>query len=312
LTSTSPDAELKGRHRKMWASGDYPAMVETFLLPLGPRLAEAAGAGPGKRVLDVAAGTGNASIPAAERGASVTASDLTPELFDAGRRRAESSGVELEWVEADAEKLPFDDESFDVVMSSIGAMFAPHHQDVADELVRVCRPGGTIALLSWTPEGMIGGLFRTMGPFVPAPPPGAQPPPLWGSEEHVNELFGDRVDWGTLERDILEVRHSSDPATTASISSRITGRRLSPSLTPQRTAGRTSSTRHWTPSARNGTAVAPTGLGSSRSTCSPSVPAPNQRGSAASSGGRSRQRGGAGLALGLQWLALDPALANQP
>jgi SAM-dependent methyltransferase len=205
LTSTSPDAELKGRHRKMWASGDYPAMVETFLLPLGPRLAEAAGAGPGKRVLDVAAGTGNASIPAAERGASVTASDLTPELFDAGRRRAESSGVELEWVEADAEKLPFDDESFDVVMSSIGAMFAPHHQDVADELVRVCRPGGTIALLSWTPEGMIGGLFRTMGPFVPAPPPGAQPPPLWGSEEHVNELFGDRVDWGTLERDILEV-----------------------------------------------------------------------------------------------------------
>ena len=201
MSSTTSDSELKGRHRAMWASGDYPSMVETFLLPLGPRLVEACGIGPGMRVLDVAAGTGNASIPAAERGASVTASDLTPELLEAGRRRAEASGLELEWVEADAENLPFGDESFDVVMSSIGAMFAPHHQDVADELVRVCRPGGTIGLLSWTPEGMIGALFRTMGPFAPPPPPGAQPPPLWGSEEHVRELFGDRVEWRTLERD---------------------------------------------------------------------------------------------------------------
>ena len=205
MSSSVSDSELKGRHRVMWASGDYPSMVETFLLPLGPRLVEACGIGSGMRVLDVAAGTGNASIPAAERGASVTASDLTPELLEAGRRRSESSGLELEWVEADAEHLPFNDESFDVVMSSIGAMFAPHHQDVADELVRVCRPGGTIGLLSWTPEGMIGALFSTMGPFAPAPPPGAQPPPLWGSEEHVHELFGDRVDWGTMERDILEI-----------------------------------------------------------------------------------------------------------
>jgi SAM-dependent methyltransferase len=204
LTST-PDLELKERHRKMWASGDYPSMVETFLLPLGPRLVEASGIGRGMRVLDVAAGTGNASIPAAESGASVTASDLTPELLEAGRSQAESSGLELEWVEADAENLPFDDESFDVVMSSIGAMFAPHHQEVADELVRVCRPGGTIGLLSWTPEGMLGALFRTMGPFAPPPPPGAQPPPLWGSEEHLNELFGDRVNWGTLERDALVI-----------------------------------------------------------------------------------------------------------
>ena len=111
----------------------------------------------------------------------------------------------LEWVEADAENLPFEDGSFDVVMSSIGAMFAPHHQEVADELVRVCRPAGTIGLLSWTPEGMIGALFRTMGPFAPPPPPGAQPPPLWGSEEHMRELFGDRVDFRLVERDILEV-----------------------------------------------------------------------------------------------------------
>jgi SAM-dependent methyltransferase len=195
----------------MWASGDYPSMVETFLLPLGPRLVEASGIGSGMRVLDVAAGTGNASIPAAERGASVTASDLTPDLLEAGRRRAEAQGLELEWAEADAENLPFEDASFDVVMSSIGAMFAPHHQAVADELVRVCRPGGTIGLLSWTPEGMIGALFRTMGAFAPAPPPGAQPPPLWGSEDHLRELFGDRVDWRTLVREDLAVTAFQHP-----------------------------------------------------------------------------------------------------
>jgi SAM-dependent methyltransferase len=211
LTSSTPDTELKTRHRAMWASGDYPAMVETFLLPLGPRLVEACGIESGMEVLDVAAGTGNASIPAAERGAKVTASDLTPELFEAGRRRAEGIGVELEWVEADAENLPFEDESFDVVMSSIGAMFAPLHQEVADELVRVCRPGGTIGMLNWTPEGMIGALFRTMGPFAPPPPPGAQPPPLWGSEDHMKELFDDRVDWRTMEREVLDITAFEKP-----------------------------------------------------------------------------------------------------
>jgi SAM-dependent methyltransferase len=200
-----PDSELKARHRAMWASGDYPSMVETFLVPIGPRLVEAAGIGPGMRVLDVAAGTGNASLPAAQRGAEVTASDLTPELLEAGRRRAEAEVLSLDWVEADAEALPFEDASFDVVMSAIGAMFAPRHQETADELVRVCRPGGTIALLSWTPEGMIGGLFRTMKPFAPAPPPGASPAPLWGSEDHVRELFGDRVSFSVLERDVLDI-----------------------------------------------------------------------------------------------------------
>jgi SAM-dependent methyltransferase len=209
--ASTPDLELKARHRAMWASGDYPSMVETFLLPLGPRLVEACGIGPGMGVLDVAAGTGNASIPAAQAGADVVASDLVPDLLEAGRRRAEAAAVDLEWVEADAEDLPFDDEAFDVVMSSIGAMFAPHHQQVADELVRVCRSGGTIGLLSWTPEGMIGALFRTMGQFLPPPPPGTQPPPLWGDEEHVRELFGTRVDFHTLERDVLEVTAFEQP-----------------------------------------------------------------------------------------------------
>jgi SAM-dependent methyltransferase len=198
-------SELKTRHRAIWASGDYPSMVETFLLPLGPRLVEAAGIGPGMRVLDIAAGTGNASLPAAARGADVTASDLVPELLEAGRARAQAVGLELDWVEADAEDLPFEDGSFDVVMSAIGAMFAPYHQVAADELVRVSRPGGTIALLSWTPEGMLGALFRAMGPFMPTPPPGAQSPPLWGSEEHLRGLFGGRVEWTTLRREALEI-----------------------------------------------------------------------------------------------------------
>jgi SAM-dependent methyltransferase len=210
LDAGPADVELKARHRRMWASGDYPSMVETFLTPLGPRLVEAAGIQAGQRVLDVAAGTGNASIPAAERGAEVTASDLTPELLDAGRIRARAAGVELDWVEADAEHLPFDDASFDVVMSAIGAMFAPHHQVAADELVRTSRPGGTIALLSWTPDGMLGDLFRTMGPFAPPPPPGAQPPPLWGSEEHLAELFGDHVTFSS-EPGVLEITAFARP-----------------------------------------------------------------------------------------------------
>jgi SAM-dependent methyltransferase len=204
-TAVIADSELKAKHRAMWASGDYPSMVETFLTPLGQRLVEACRIGAGVSVLDVAAGTGNASLPAARNGAHVTASDLTPELLQAGKARAETEGLELDWIPADAEHLPFGDESFDIVMSSIGVMFAPHHQQAADELIRVCRPGGTLGLLSWTPEGMLGALFRTMGPFAPPPPPGAQPPPLWGSEAHLRGLVGDRVEWRSLERRTLEI-----------------------------------------------------------------------------------------------------------
>jgi SAM-dependent methyltransferase len=189
----------------MWASGDYPSMVETWLTPLGPRLVDAAGIQAGQRVLDVAAGTGNASIPAAQRGAAVVASDLTPELLVAGELRAATAGVDLEWVVADAEALPFADASFDVVMSAIGVMFAPYHQAAADELARVCKPGGTVALLSWTPEGMLGALFRLMGQYAPPPPAGAQPPPLWGGEQHLSTLLDGRVAITHHERDVLEV-----------------------------------------------------------------------------------------------------------
>jgi len=187
------DRALKAKHRSMWASGDYPELAHDLIWSLGPILVDAVGIRPGDRVLDVAAGSGNASIPAALAGATVTASDLTPELFDAGRRLAAERGVELEWREADAEALPFADGEFDVVLSSIGVMFAPHHRAAADELVRVCRSGGRIGLLSWTPQGYVGQMLATMRPYVPPPPPGAEPPPLWGDEAHVRELLGDRV-----------------------------------------------------------------------------------------------------------------------
>ena len=189
----NPDLALKVRHRAVWASGDYPAVAAEVVPSLGPILVDACRVGPGDTVLDVAAGTGNAALAAALTGATVVASDLTPELFGAGRARAADLGVQVTWQEADAEALPFDDDAFDVVLSSIGVMFAPHHQAAADELVRVCRPGGRIGLLNWTPAGFIGRLFTTMGPYSPPPPPGAQPAPLWGDESHVRSLLGDRV-----------------------------------------------------------------------------------------------------------------------
>lgn len=206
------DRELKKKHRAMWASGDYPALADEMLLELGAVLVEASGIRPRQRVLDVAAGTGNAAIPAAMMGAKVVASDLTPELFEAGRREAANRGVSLEWQEGDAEALPFRDAEFDAVMSCIGVMFAPHHQAAADELLRVCKPGGSIGLLCWTPEGFIGQMFTAMKPFAPPPPPGAQPAPLWGSEEHVRELLGDRVTGIHTRKQNLAVKSFHQPA----------------------------------------------------------------------------------------------------
>ena len=184
---------LKQKHRAIWASGDYPAVVREVVRPLGPALVHATGVTAGDRVLDVAAGDGNAAIPAAAFGASVTASDLTPELLEAGRILAAREGVSLRWEQADAEALPYADGAYDVTLSNLGIMFAPHHQAAADELVRVTRSGGRIGLLSWTPEGFIGRMFAAMKPFLPAPPPGSQPPPLWGDPDHVIDLLGDRV-----------------------------------------------------------------------------------------------------------------------
>jgi ubiquinone/menaquinone biosynthesis C-methylase UbiE len=204
-SALSQDPELKARHRAIWASGDYAEIVEAWLLPLGRRIVEASGIEPEHTVLDVAAGTGNASLPAAAAGAVVTALDLTPELLATGHHRAQAAGLELDWIEGDAEQLPFADQSFDVVMSALGAMFAPDHQAAADELARTAKRAGTVGLLSWTPEGAIGALFRTLGPFAPPPPPGSQPPPLWGSEAHLARLFGDRVEFHAHRRELLEV-----------------------------------------------------------------------------------------------------------
>ncbi|MEV1133007.1 class I SAM-dependent methyltransferase [Rhodococcus coprophilus] len=192
-TTLDVDRALKAKHRAMWALGDYPAVATDVIPSLGEKLVSACQVGAGDRVLDIAAGAGNAAIPAALAGADVVATDLTPELFDAGRRAADRAGAAVTWQEADAEALPFDDASVDVTLSCVGVMFAPHHRTAADELVRVTRAGGGIGLLSWTPGGFIGQMFAAMKPYAPAPPPGAQPPPLWGDEDHVRELLGSRV-----------------------------------------------------------------------------------------------------------------------
>jgi SAM-dependent methyltransferase len=199
------DRALKAKHRGIWALGDYAAVAREVIPELGRVLVAESGVGTGDRVLDVAAGTGNASIEAARAGASVVASDLTPELLEIGRRDAEAQGVGLTFEEADAEALPYADDSFDAVLSCVGVMFAPHHELAARELTRVVRAGGRLALINWTPEGFVGQLFATLKQFVPVPPPGVQPPPLWGDEEHVRDLLGDRVDDLTMERRRLAV-----------------------------------------------------------------------------------------------------------
>ncbi|HVV75801.1 MAG TPA: class I SAM-dependent methyltransferase [Mycobacteriales bacterium] len=216
MTSTdelsTDNRALKAKHRAMWAMGDYPQVALDVIPDLGAGLVEAAGVRPGDRVLDVAAGSGNVAIPAALAGGRVVASDLTPEMFEAGRRLAAQRGAQVEWREADAEALPFEGGEFDVVLSCVGVMFAPHHQAAADELARVCRPGGTIGLVSWTPDGFVGQMLAAMRPYVAPPPPGAQPPTLWGDEEHVRALFGDGVTGVTARRQMVTVDRFHTPA----------------------------------------------------------------------------------------------------
>jgi SAM-dependent methyltransferase len=181
--------DLKKTHRATWAAGDYGAIAE-LIDDVPPRdLLRWVEVEPRQEVLDVAAGTGNIALRAAAAGADVIGLDLTPELFETARRRALEYGVNVDWLEGDAEQLPFEDDRFDVVVSAFGVQFAPRHEVVARELARVTAPGGQIGLVNWTPEGMIGELFKVLGRYLPTPPDYASPPPLWGSEDHVRDLF---------------------------------------------------------------------------------------------------------------------------
>ena len=187
--SSDPVAAVKLAHRATWAAGDYPAVARHIAHGPVRDALTAAQVQPGARVLDVATGSGNVALVAAQENAHVVGLDLVPELLDVAHSRAQAAGVEIEWVHGDAEALPFADGSFDSVTSVFGVQFAPRHQATADELVRVCRPGGTIGLVNWTPEGLIGQMFSVMGRYLPAPPAFASAPPLWGDERHVGELF---------------------------------------------------------------------------------------------------------------------------
>jgi SAM-dependent methyltransferase len=185
----APDLEaVKAKQQSTWASGDY-AVIGTTLQLVGETLCEAAEVQSDERVLDVACGNGNAALAAARRFARVTGVDYVPALLARARARAEADGLALELREADAEALPFGDRSFDVVLSTFGVMFAPDQARAARELLRVCRPGGRIALASWTPDGFVGRLFQTVGRHVP-PPPGLRSPAAWGTEERLGELLG--------------------------------------------------------------------------------------------------------------------------
>ncbi|HUR19660.1 MAG TPA: class I SAM-dependent methyltransferase [Vicinamibacterales bacterium] len=181
------NAAVKARQQAMWASGDF-AVIGTTLQIVGEVLCESVDIRAGQRVLDVAAGNGNATLAAARRFASVTSTDYVPALLERGQRRADADGLSVVFQEADAEALPFADASFDRVISTFGVMFAPDHDKAAAEMLRVCRPGGRIGLASWTPAGFVGKLFKVTASHVP-PIPGVQSPLLWGTNAHIQELF---------------------------------------------------------------------------------------------------------------------------
>jgi len=198
---------IKQRQQATWASGDF-AIIGTTLQIVGESLAEAVDVRAGEHVLDVAAGNGNATLAAARRFASVISTDYVPDLLDKGRERAHAEGLSVEFQVADAEDLPFDDGSFDVVLSTFGAMFTPDHGRAAREMLRVLRDGGRIGMANWTPEGFIGRLFKVIGDYVP-PPAGVQSPALWGTESHIVELFGTRAAQIHCERRDFKFRYRS-------------------------------------------------------------------------------------------------------
>jgi SAM-dependent methyltransferase len=180
--------QMKERARATWAAGDFDE-ISKMILEVGRKVVDRVEVEPGMRVLDVACGTGNATIPAAVAGGVCTGLDITPELFEAARIHAGEAGVDIEWVEGDAEALPFPDNSFDRVVSAFGVMFAPRHELAAAELARVCAPGGVIGLACWRPYGLIGDMFKLVGSRMPPMPSYAKSPILWGDENHVRSLL---------------------------------------------------------------------------------------------------------------------------
>jgi len=198
---------IKQKQQATWASGDF-AVVGTTLQIVGESLAEAADIRADERVLDVAAGNGNATLAAARRFARVTSTDYVPALLDRGRERARAEGLAVRFQEADVEELPFPDGSFDAVLSTFGAMFAPDQARPAREMMRVLRPGGRVGMANWTPEGFIGRLFKVIGSHV-SPPAGLKSPALWGSEAHLAELFGASAAQIRCERQVFNFRYRS-------------------------------------------------------------------------------------------------------
>jgi ubiquinone/menaquinone biosynthesis C-methylase UbiE len=200
-------AAIKARQQTMWASGDF-AVIGTTLQLVGEQLCEAMDLLPGQRVLDVACGNGQASLAAARRYTKVTGLDYVPALLERAREHAHAERATIRFVEGDAEAMPFEDDSFDAVLSSYGVMFAPDQERAARELTRVCAPGGKIGLASWTPEGMVGEMLKVVGRHVP-PPKGLRPTVLWGTAAHLSELFGDRARIIHCERKYFVFRYLS-------------------------------------------------------------------------------------------------------
>jgi SAM-dependent methyltransferase len=208
IPAAAPDlAAIKQRQQQTWATGDY-AVVGSTLVVMAELLCEAVDLHAGQQVLDVATGNGNAALAAARRFSEVTGIDYVPALLARGRERAAAERLPVAFAEGDAEDIPFPDASFDVVLSTLGSMFAPDQDKAAAELLRVCRPGGKVGLANWTPDGFIGQMFKVTGRYVP-PPPGLRPPALWGTEDRLRELFGDGIASMRAERRSFVFRYRS-------------------------------------------------------------------------------------------------------